>query len=616
MLTKKLSTSTIIKGSLSIILFMTILAPTIAQQPLFSKYFLNEASGINKMNPAFVPEYGYFSFPALGGFGIGASSTSGLSDFLYPSPTSDKLVTFMNKSVNANDFLSKLSPNTSFDQSMHVDLFSFGFFTKRNSFWSFNVGYREGFALNLPYDFFAMAKKGMSSSSTVYDLKNIRLEQNNIADVSLGYSRKIGSKVRFGLNAKLLVGLAASKIKYDKFDVLFDQNQFKVDATGDAVLISDAISFPTDANGNFKFGDYDLNTSKMKPAGYGAAVDLGFTYNPIKRLTLSASVNDLGSLTWKSTAIKHGVAASGVTFAGFNNVDANNVDVQAQIDQLKEDAKGLIQFKETPVTESYKYDLPTVTRVGAELSLFNNPHHDISLGVLYQNFRTSLKSNDEVVGAVNIRPLSWLMVSGTAAMLTKDYNRYGLAVSFSPCWFNFFIASDFVVPNVNKQFVPIDKFNLNLETGFSIPIGHSRRKAPKVAPIVPTVPQPVVPVQVIDSSLLKVKKDSVVTPIAQDSLVLPPVDSVAMAKADSIALKREADSLLILKKADSIAALPVVLPSPTIVPEAVTTEVVVAQKPIGVATKPKVIVAKSTKGKATLKSKGAKSSAKRSVPKK
>ncbi|MDD2796995.1 MAG: DUF5723 family protein [Bacteroidales bacterium] len=594
----------LVKSSLLVFVVLMMMQQHALAQPLVSKYFLNEMSGNNKINAAFVPEYGYYSLPVLGQFGGSIHSTSGLSDFLFP--LNGKYALFMNKAVDANDFLSRLDPNTTINQTLQFDILSFGFFTKRNSFWSFGIGYRENLHLNLPYDFFAMAKKGMSSSSSLYDLKSIRMEQNNIADVTLGYSRKIGSKFRVGLNAKLLVGLTSARIKYEKFDVLFDQNQFKVDATGDAVLISDAISFPLDEKGNFKFGDYNLNTSKIKPAGYGAAFDLGITYNPIKKLTISASVNDLGSLKWNSAAVKHGVAAGGVVFAGFNDIDATNVDIQAQLDQMKEDAKGLMQFKETPVTESYTYDLPTITRVGAEYSLFGNPKHDISVGVMYQNYSSKLYSNQEMVGALNLRPLSWLMVSGTAAMLTKDYNRYGFALSFSPCWFNFYIASDFVTPNVNHQFIPIDAFNLNFETGFSIPFGKSRRKVAKAPAVLLPPPPPPAPVEMpiapIDSMTVVPVDDSLAAPAIPDTLVIAPVDSALMVVGDSLSkdttsVKAVMDTLnQVVPVVDQIAVVPLVveLAAPTLkTPQSVTT--IAATKPKATVKKGKATTKKTTK---------------------
>ncbi|MFZ4456234.1 MAG: DUF5723 family protein [Bacteroidales bacterium] len=585
----------------------TVMLQTATAQLSYSKYFLNEMSGINKMNPAFVPEYGYLSFPVLGRFGMYANSTSGVSDFLFP--MDGKHATFMNKAVSADDFLSRIDPNTTINQALSSDIFSFGFFTKRNSFWSFNVGFRENLHVNLPYDFFALAKKGMSNSYAKYDLNAISFQQTNIGDLSIGYSRMIGKKVRFGLNAKLLVGLSSAQFSYSKFDVIFNQGAFSVDAKGDLVMMADAAAFKKDENNIYKFDTFSFNKQGLKPMGYGGAVDLGITYNPVKKLTLSASVNDLGSLKWNSTSVRRAVAQGGVSFNGFTEIDAQNVNVDAQVDQLKEDAKTLIQFKDAEVTETYKYDLPTIIRASAEYSFFGNPSHDISVGMLYQNYSSVIRKTDELVGVINLRPFSWFMISGNAAMLTKDYNRYGVALSFSPCWFNFFIASDYVIPNLTKQFAPIDAFNLNFETGFSIPFGHSRRKTPKAIPVVLPAPPPpmapVMPIPVIDSLVVHAKMDSDTIVVKHDTLVvIPPVDSTLIHAADSLRMKLQMDSIATQQRADSIASVALQIAKQVVVPATIPVATISNALPSTTTngTKAKSIK-KPIKGKATLNKK-------------
>jgi outer membrane protein OmpA-like peptidoglycan-associated protein len=91
--------------------------------------------------------------------------------------------------------------------------------------------------------------------------------------------------------------------------------------------------------------------------------------------------------------------------------------------------------------------------------------------MLYQSYNSNLVHNNELIGALTLKPLSWLAFSGTYDILTKDYNRYGVAINFSPSWINLYIASDYVTPKINHQYLPIDKFNLNLSIGGSIVIG-------------------------------------------------------------------------------------------------------------------------------------------------
>ena len=321
----------------SITILIASMINIFAQENVRSLYFLNEWSQRNTLNASFAPETGYFTLPVLGGVELSINSNVGLNTFLYP-PVGNtlKYTTFMHKSVGASLFLDKLDPFSYVDQRLNLNLLSFGFHGSNSGFWNFGISLKEKMNMHLPKDLFRLMKSGMTGPTNTFDLKDLWVEQSNYAQVALGYSREINSQLRVGLTAKLLVGLSSERIKYDKFDVTLNNDQYSVSATGQSQIVSDMISF--DKDGQY----YDLtqpsfSTSNLKPAGYGFAADLGVTYKPIPKLTLAAGINDLGMLKWKASSIKTGAAASNFSFTGFREVNSDSIS--AQMDQIEEDAK-------------------------------------------------------------------------------------------------------------------------------------------------------------------------------------------------------------------------------------------------------------------------------------
>ena len=463
-----------------IIISITILFASIFSvfpQSVHSYYFLDEWSQRHILNASFAPEYGYLSLPVLGGIELGIKSSAGMSNFIYPVDPSNsmyakyKFTTFLNSSVDGTKFINALPSNVSINQNMKLNLLSFGFYTSQKSFWSFDIYLKENMDINMPKDFFRLAKLGMTNQSNTFDLKNFSVEQTNTAQFSLGYSREINSKLRVGLNAKLLVGLAKVKVNYTQFDLNLSNNGYTMNAKGESYIMSDFLQVEKDSVNNYDFSKMSTNTSNIKPAGIGAAFDFGFTYKPIKHLTIAASVNDIGFMKWNAASIKKGVAASNVTFAGFSNINIDSVDIQTQLDQLKTDATNLIKFKETPSNKDFADKVPYTINASAEYSIFANDKHDIRLGMLYQSYNSSAIKTNELIGAVTFKPLSWLALSGTYDILNKDFNRYGFALNVSPRWINLYIASDYITPKVNHQYIPIDKFNLNISFGGSFVLG-------------------------------------------------------------------------------------------------------------------------------------------------
>jgi len=457
----------------AIISFTILLASvgSVFSQEVNSLYFLNEWSQRHTLNASFAPEYGYFSLPVLGGVNMNISSNSGLTNFIYP--YNNEFVTFLHSSVDGQQFLNKLSPTTYIRQGINLNLLSFGFFTKNNSFWSFDISLKEKTDINIPIDFFRLAKLGMQNqTSNVFDLKNFNVTQSNIAQFSLGYSRDLNTQWRVGVNAKLLAGLSYEKVNYSKFDVTLANNQYTMTAVGDYQLRSKFLSFEKDSNNNYDFTKGKVQSSQIKPAGYGGAIDLGVTYKPRKNLTFAAALNDIGFINWKASSIKNGTANSNVVFNGFNNINVDSVNIDTQLNQLKDDANALIKFKEQPAGNKNIIEyIPFTFKASAEYSIFGNEDHDILVGMLWNSYNAPGNHLNELMGAVTFKPIHWFSLSTTCEFIRKDYNRFGVSMNFSPKWINIFIASDYVVPKINHQYLPVDKFDLNLSLGVSFIIG-------------------------------------------------------------------------------------------------------------------------------------------------
>ena len=462
--------SLIKKTILSLSLLLTSIL-CISGQNANSVYFLNEWSQRHTLNASFAPEYGYFSLPALGGISMNISSNTGLSNYIYP--YQNEFVTFLHTSVNGKQFLDKLSPYTFFKQGANVNLLSVGFYTPNHSFWSFDISLKEKADVNIPIDFFRLTKLGMQNQTeNVFNLKNFSVNQSSIAQVSIGYSREINTKWRVGINAKLLAGMTYERVNYSKFDITLANDQYTLNAVGDYQLRSNMLTFEKDTNNNYDFSKVNLNTALQKPAGLGAAFDLGVTYKPVSGLTVAVGLNDIGFIDWKASAIKNGIAISNVDFKGFNNINVDSINIDTQLNQLKKDVNGLIKFKEQPSeNKDIVESVPFTFKASAEYSIFGSDKHDILVGLLWNSYNAPGNHMNELEGAVTFKPINWFSLSTTCEFLRKDYNRFGVAMNFAPKWINIFLASDYIVPKINHQYLPIDKFDLNLSVGVSFILG-------------------------------------------------------------------------------------------------------------------------------------------------
>lgn len=455
---------------------LTLSTLSIFAQNSNSTYFLNEWSGRHKNNASFAPEYGYFAI-GTGSINLNLSSNTGLSNYIYPG--TPKPITFLDSSVNAQTFLNKLSPINTIGQSLDLQLLSFGFYTSRYSFWSFDLSLKEDLNINIPKDFFAFSKLMMAKQNNVYDLTGFGMSQNNFMEASLGYSREINSKLRIGVKVKGLAGLASTKFNYSQFKINLSNDRYEINSVGEMQIRAAQVSFPTDTAKYFDLTKQPSINAVLKPAGMGAAFDFGITYKPLDKLTLAAAVNNIGYIKWDASSITKGVASGNILYTGFSNInmDSINASLDAQIETLQNQATGMMKFKETATSSDVIEQTPFTTNLSAEYSIFGNDKHDILLGVLWNTYNRDTYHKNNLVTALTLKPLSWFTVTGNCELLRQDASRYGLAFNFSPRWANFYIAADYVGPKMlNPQFIPINGFNYNISTGFCFVLGRPQDK--------------------------------------------------------------------------------------------------------------------------------------------
>lgn len=126
-----------------------------------SAYFLSDFDYRHELNPAFDGKRNYISFPALSNLGFYAGSSVGVSHFLFP--TADgQLTTFMNESVDRNEFLDALPKNIGVNLSLQETLLASGFHAW-NGFNTVSLGLKSQNFIHLPKGLFSFMKSPSNS---------------------------------------------------------------------------------------------------------------------------------------------------------------------------------------------------------------------------------------------------------------------------------------------------------------------------------------------------------------------------------------------------------------------------------------------------------------------
>ncbi len=444
---------------------------TLAQPVSRTGYFMDNATHRHLMNPALVPVRGYLSLPVVGAFSLGIESNMQFTNLIYQPVGDGELLTFMDNSIPVDEFLSKLSPNNYLRTDLRTSLVSMGFYTG-NAFWTFDVATRLNLSLNLPYDFFAFLKQGMSSSEgNEYNIHDFSVSTGLFAEASLGYSRNIIDNLRIGTKLKLLIGGAYVKAGIDTMDINMTPDVWTVHTVGKMEAYGKGLTLLTDENGSIN-GEYEIGTPGI--GGKGAAIDLGINYSPIRNMDISLSVIDLGAIKWDQANITKARSSGQVSFSGISGLGMDSLQGQAAEDQLntiKEDMLKMADFKKEASDGDVLQRLFPTINAGLEYAILNNK---ISVGALYSNRFMLNERYSELTGSLNLRPFRWFNLSGSYSVIHGKKETFGVALGFVPAIMNIYLACDYVFYNVTPQYIPLNTLTTNFQLGVSIPLGRGK----------------------------------------------------------------------------------------------------------------------------------------------
>ncbi|MEL5893370.1 DUF5723 family protein [Bacteroides sp. GD17] len=441
-------------------------------QFLRTSYFMEGSSQRMQLNPALMPGRGYVNLPVIGSLNATVNSGSlGYQDIMDIIDNSDDSDYFMN-----NAFMNRLDATNNLNVNLSTDILSAGWYKGRN-FWSVNVGVRNDIGASIPKTMFQflndMNSREFGDNITDYlgidhTINGEKLEINSYAEIGLGFARNINDRLAVGGKVKMLLGIGNLKLNIDKIHVetpsvsssgITTKASIQVDATLENS--SKLLELPENEYGDDRYID-DIDFGSFGFAGYGGAIDLGASYKLTDKLTLSASILDLGFIKWSKSNTSVARATSNQTYDLLDPSSLQEfVDVVNSGEVLNFD---MLQLKtEESDAKSRTRSLTSTLVLGAEYALLNDW---LVVGALYTGRFAKPKTLNELTFSACIRPKNYFNVAASYSVLQGAGKTMGLAVKLG----SFFVGTDYMFFGKNTK-------NVNAYLGVSIPL--SKQKTAK-----------------------------------------------------------------------------------------------------------------------------------------
>ncbi len=469
------------KGSVRIVLTFGVLILMIIPgwaQINNTLYFIPGVPQTNRINPAHQPWCKFYvGVPFLSAArGEFSSSSFAWGDIVYPDPEDQSKITFLDPRADKEAFLDLLNPYNYVVSDLGTAVISFGFDTKAG-FFSMDVTTRMDGNLYYTGD---LAEVLLSEpvEGREYTFDGSAVDLSVFDEISVGWTREIVRGLQVGARGKMLFGVGNLVTTHSEFQVGTSQQNWHVrsDMQFNASLPFAELTY--DEDGNFEdivlrddlrtFNAWRLPRYMFNTQNLGVGLDLGVNYRPLPELLLSASVLDIGFMSWKdelhqitfNTEFDYIGLEGDPTKIPEGTTLANHLDsvINEALDSISNDlifAPG----------SAYSQRLNTKLYVGASFHLTPK----ISFGILSRTDFLKEKVAEQITASANLTTGRLLNFTLSYSYMQANFSNVGAGISLNAGPLNLYLVSDNAL---NILFWPEQTRSVNVWLGLNLMFGY------------------------------------------------------------------------------------------------------------------------------------------------
>lgn len=478
-------------------------------------FFLENAPMRHTINPAFQPiSDGFVNFSPLGWMQLGAGNTSfTVSDLIYVDSKTGQTITALHPNGDKQQLLRLMRNMTLINSDITLGLINAGFRINEKGYITIGINERIDLGVSIPKSLPQFLLGGgmtdLDGGVNTFNLSRLGLGANIYTEVSVGYSHQLDEKWTVGGKFKVLLGHANAGLTTRNLTLDADIEQWVM--RGNMQLeISAPINYEAlpqiegqtlneiidNINSNPVVMDQLIDTRNIgqliKPNGYGAAIDLGFTYKPIENIRISAALNDFGLIYWANA--ERYTCSLDTTFVGVGEFEYSdpafqdaegNFSTQLLLDSALVSLKGLGNALSMEKSgNGYAKMVSARLNIGIDATFWNDR---INVGLLSATRLYNARLYEEITLGVALRPCNWFNIAASYSLMQNGkFSNIGAGLSFMPYdGVNVTLAMDYIpttyagidIGGTNPLYIlPTKAKMVNFALGFSICWGSNKKK--------------------------------------------------------------------------------------------------------------------------------------------
>ena len=362
--------------------------------------------------------------------------------------------------LDFNSMIAELEETNFLSFNTKIDLLSFGFKLGEKTQLLFNITENVNLRFSYTKDIATFIHKGNGSLAFQDNRANFNgtcFSANYYREYGVGISHQFGNRMRMGARFKYLYGIANLDSRRSDLKLTTDPNTYALTANAD-VLINTSGSLDS-------LGDQSGFISGNDNHGFG--IDLGMNYELTKKLSINASVIDLGYIDWGSNVTNYNIDKGQYYFDGIE-IDAfspqDDTTGTSAFDRVADSLESAFNVKET--NEGYTTPLVGRFYVGANYKLGEKA----VIGGLIQSefFKGSIRPS--FTASANYKLTKWIGLAASYSMINRSFNNLGVGININPGPVQIYVVSD----NVMSSFQPQHARHAQVRAGINLIFGSEK----------------------------------------------------------------------------------------------------------------------------------------------
>lgn len=438
-------------------------AASATAQDTYSGYFNEGYEYRFRMNPAFGNEsQNFISVPAIANINFGLQGNLDLADLVYN--RNGQTVLFTNPLVSSSEFLGNLNDVNRLGTDLNITLLATGF-KAWGGYNTISINARGNLETRVPRELFSLLKEGVQN--TTYDISDFNARANAYAEIALGHSRDINSKVRVGGALKFLVGGGNVDARLNNARLSLGTDNWIVETDAQVNASVKGLEYQMEYDENLRH-EYVNGAEIDEPGigGFGMAADLGVVYTLNNDWQFSASLLDLGFISWSNNmlATTNGVKRFVTDAYTFNVDDDAPNSFENEFDEMKDDLKTLYHLDNAGDQGSRTTMLSSTLNFGVRYSL--PVYRKLTFGLTNSTRLAGDYTATEFRLSANVAPIKVFSASANVAYGTYGFG-FGWLLNYHYTGVGLFLGMDHTMGKITKDGIPLSS-NASLNFGMNI----------------------------------------------------------------------------------------------------------------------------------------------------